>query len=357
MPPSLSEAKKSLEKVINKSRVHLYKPIQIAEILYRDRVVRDIDLGQLETYRTKSKGWRDEICIKFLGRTSTSSARFQDNLFEENAIPPRILKVLGKENRKNGGVVEAFIYKAFAEKHLQLENALGYCLLKTSENFSLQEFIAIFWEQAGLKRSLDKIFEIIVYSLFETLVTTACVKVDIHFEDSAKDLLLEFHEFTEKVLGISPTAPRLSLDAHFYRVGVTNAADRGLDIFANFGSVIQVKHLSLNTALAEDIVSNITAHKIVIVCKDADSEIIASLLTQIGWKNRIQSIVTIENLLDWYNRALKGDYSKILGSKLLETLSAEINSEFPSVGSSDFDDFINDREYRNLAIDEWKTFD
>ena len=33
---------------------------------------------------------------------------------------------------------------------------------------------------------------------------------------------------------------------HIYRVGVTNAADRGLDMWANFGPVIQVKHLTLN---------------------------------------------------------------------------------------------------------------
>ena len=37
------DAKKALDNVIKKSRVHLYKPIQIAEILYRDRTVGDID--------------------------------------------------------------------------------------------------------------------------------------------------------------------------------------------------------------------------------------------------------------------------------------------------------------------------
>ena len=62
----LSEAKIALDKVIKKARVHLYKPIQIAEILYRDRVVKDIKLSELETYRAKSKKWRDLICIPFL---------------------------------------------------------------------------------------------------------------------------------------------------------------------------------------------------------------------------------------------------------------------------------------------------
>lgn len=36
---SLEQAKQALDAVIEKGRVHLYKPIQVAEILYRDRVV------------------------------------------------------------------------------------------------------------------------------------------------------------------------------------------------------------------------------------------------------------------------------------------------------------------------------
>ena len=82
------QAKAALDNVIKKSRVHLYKPIQVAEILYRDRVFKDINLLSLEDYRTKSKKWRDEVSIVLLGRVSTSSARFQDDLFNDNATPP-----------------------------------------------------------------------------------------------------------------------------------------------------------------------------------------------------------------------------------------------------------------------------
>ena len=61
--PRREDAKNALDRVIQKSRVHLYKPIQIAEILYRDRTVGDIDLLDLNTYRSKSKKWRDDVCI------------------------------------------------------------------------------------------------------------------------------------------------------------------------------------------------------------------------------------------------------------------------------------------------------
>ena len=49
------DAKNALDKIISKSRVHLYKPIQIAEILYRIRNFGDIDPLNLESYRNESK--------------------------------------------------------------------------------------------------------------------------------------------------------------------------------------------------------------------------------------------------------------------------------------------------------------
>jgi hypothetical protein len=41
---NIKEAKQALDKVIEKGRVHLYKPVQIAEILYRDRTKQNIEL-------------------------------------------------------------------------------------------------------------------------------------------------------------------------------------------------------------------------------------------------------------------------------------------------------------------------
>ena len=148
----------------------------------------------------------------------------------------------------------------------------------------------------------------------------------------------------------------MSFDAHFHRVGVTNAADRGLDIFANFGAVVQVKHLNLSEDMAEGITNTITANKIVIICKNAEAKIISSLLTQIGWRSRIQSIITIEELSDWYDRALTGKHSLLLGDDLLENIREQIQLEFPSVGSDNFSLFIRNRNYHLIQHDLWKSF-
>lgn len=124
------EAKAALDKLISKSRVHLYKPIQIAEILYRKRLSPEMNLLDLESYRTKSRKWRDDISIELLGRKCSSSAKFQDNLFDDNAIPPRVLYILGEENNNNKGAVEAYIYSQFDNRHTQLAKALKYCINK-----------------------------------------------------------------------------------------------------------------------------------------------------------------------------------------------------------------------------------
>jgi type II restriction enzyme len=357
MSSNLKTAKDALDSIINKSRVHLYKPIQIAEILFSERTNNDLNINliELETYRTRSKKWRDIVCMQFLGRVSTSSAKFQDNLFEENAIPPELLSVLGIENNLHNGIVEAYIYSKFEEKHLQLENALNYCLQSTKENFDLTNFLNQFWDQPGLKRSLDKIFEIIIYSLFEVITTAINVKIDIYYDPEKTGILSEFSEFSEKVLNLTPTNNRKSMDAHFHRVGVTNAADRGLDMYANFGSVVQIKHLSLDEGLAEDVVTSITSNKIIIVCKSIEENTINSLLTQIGWRSRIQAIITVDELVSWYKKALTGIYSDELGEKIISTLSGEIKCEFPSVGNNDFQEFKNNRGYNNLSSEYWNT--
>jgi len=345
-------AKKALDIVIDKGRVHLYKPIQVAEILYRDRVFGDINLANLEDYRTKSKKWRDLVTIPLVGRKCTSSARFQDDLFNSNATPPDVLVVLGEENRRTNGAVEAYIYNQFTSKHTQLSNALDYCLNATTITFNVKVFIDSFWNEPGLKRSLDKIYEIVVYALFSTLVDALNLEVEITVEEDAYPLLQEFEDFSQKIMCLDCSIPQHIQDARVFRVGVTNAADRGLDMYSNWGPAIQIKHLSLDVSLAESIVNSVSSDKIVIVCKDAERDVIVSLLSQIGWRSHIQSIVTESDLVKWYDKALRGKYSDQLGDKLLYCLAQEIAEEFPSVDSTP--DIIKKRNYENITDSFWK---
>ena len=341
-------AKDQLDTVIRKARVHFYKPIQIAEILYKDRIERDIDLGDLETYRTPSRKWRDAISLRFIGRVSTSSARYQDDLFNANATPPTVLSQLGKINQNSNGAVEAYIYTALKDRLSQMSLGLSAVLQGDNNSFALRDFIDSFTRNPGLSRSVDKIFEIVVYALFSTLLEVLDVKIGVRIDSINNTVLSEFSDFTEKVLGLSEDTPELYQAAKVYRVGVTNAADRGLDMWANFGVAIQIKHISLTPTTLKDISSAISADRIIIVCKESEKDVLVSVLKQFGSANRIQSVITEDELEDWYEKALRGQSSELIGDKILQKLANEIKIEFPSI-TSEFDDFFKERGYDNLS--------
>lgn len=354
MEQELEKAKKALDTLINKARVHLYKPIQIAEILCRDRVSKDINLNDLESYRTRSKKWRDIVCIQFIGRVSTSSAKYQDNLFERNAVPPDIIEILGRENRDKNGIVEAYIYKNLRKRLSQMTSGLAYVKKSDRNKFEIEEFLRLFRNEPGLKRSVDKIFEIIVFSLFSALVDELEISVEVSLNQGKKELLEEFKDFAKDVINIDPENTTFKIPAKVHRVGVTNASDRGLDMWANFGIVIQIKHLSLDERLAEGIVSSVNGDRIIIVCKEAQQNVIASLLTQMGWRARIQSIITEEMLFKWYEKALRGKFGRLIGDKVLKTLSEEIKNEFPSSDTKELDEFEYERGYKLLHDEYWQ---
>lgn len=106
--------------------------------------------------------------------------------------------------------------------------------------------------------------------------------------------------------------------------------------------------------MAEDIVSTVTSDSIVIVCKDSEESVIKSLLNQLGWKSRIQSIVVESELTEWYEKALRGTYASSIGEKLLKTISDELILEFPSSDNSEFIEFYNSRGYDKIKDDYWK---
>jgi len=346
-------AKQALDKVIDKARVHFYKPIQIAEILYRDRIEQNIVFSKLDSYRNASKKWRDLICLQFLGRTSTSSARYQDDLFNDNAIPPSVLEVLGEENRISEGAVEAYIYRKFSQRFNQMSAGLSYCATHDKNSFKLDKFLALFWHEAGLRRSIDKVYEIIVYALFSTLVEVLEISVTVSMNIEKMSILQEFEDFAKHVIRLNPRQMAITCPARIHRVGVTNAADRGLDMWANFGLAIQIKHLSLTEELAENIVSSLSADRIVIICKEAEQKIIVSLLNQIGWKSKIQSVIVESDLLKWYETALQGKFSYLTGDKVLQKLSDEIKIEFPSTDKNELLQFLQKRGYDKFENTEW----
>ena len=106
--------------------------------------------------------------------------------------------------------------------------------------------------------------------------------------------------------------------------------------------------------LDESSVQSVSADRIIIVCKDSEKKIILSLLNQIGWKARIQSIVTESKLTEWYEKALRGEHKGILGKRLLKELASEITNEFPCSEPTELVQFLKERKYDKVADKYWK---
>jgi DNA (cytosine-5)-methyltransferase 1 len=352
MTTDIEKAKARLDKIINKSRTRFYKPIQIAEVLYNSRIDKNIDTSNKEDYRIKSKLWRDQVTDRLLKHSSTSSSRFQDDIWNDNAMPPEILKILDDFNKNYPGVVERYIYFKFKEKLGIIASIMEVVVTGVSspENFQLENLLSLFRQEAGIKRSIDKCYEIITYSLFQTVVNQLEAEITVKIPKKNYPLLQEFSDLSQVLLNVSPQKQEWTELAHIYRVGVTNAADRGLDMWANFGPVIQVKHLTLNSAQVETIVDQVESDNIIIVCRDADASVISILMKQIGWGKRVRGIVKESQLIEWYNRCLKGEFSHQLSQPLMNLLQQGFDEEFPEV--TGIMEFCQERKYTDINLPE-----
>lgn len=341
----MQAARERLDNFINKQRVAMYKPIQIAEILYRVRTRQDgmtLDkLDDVENYRNPSKRWRDAVTRLLIGQVSTSSQKYQDNVFESNAVPPELLKTLAQINNRFSGVVERYIYQRFGLKQRAILRIRKYVDEVGIEQFDLRQFLSLFRREPGLKRSIDKAYELVVYALFNALLRELRVKVAISVHPEQMGLLREFGDFTRIVLGIDAATPYREFAAGINRAGVANAADRGLDLWANFGPAVQVKHVTLSEEIADEVAEEVRAEEIIIVCKDAEEEVIKRVSEQLG--RRLRGIIKESDLISWYGRALSPQRSDNLGVTLMDSLRREFSLEFPF--SQTFEPFYKERGY------------
>jgi type II restriction enzyme len=345
------EAKERLDLIINKARTDLYKPIQIAEVLRRSRLYADIEIRDLRTFQNPSLRWRDEVTKRLLGKVSTSSARYQHDLWSGSAMPTDLLAILDSENKRTNGGVEKYIYSRFNERQNVVSGIINCLEGSTPQTFQLSSLIEMFNRQKGIKRSIDKAYEIITYALFETVVTILQTTITISIPPSKQELALEFSDLTYILTGIRNQEFSQTFDAHVYRVGVTNAADHGLDMWANFGLAIQVKHLSLDQEQVELAVDQIESDRIVIVCRDVDARAIEMVTKQISWGQRVKGFITESDLIKWYELCLRGKFAVQTGLVLMNNLTTGFKSDFPQVDA--FGEFWEERGYAYLSIDSF----
>ena len=77
--------------------------------------------------------------------------------------------------------------------------------------------MSLFRNEPGLKRSIDKIYEIVVYALFSTLIGALEVNIEVSLNNEKINLLQEFEDFTKRLMSLDSTLLSLKFPARIYR--------------------------------------------------------------------------------------------------------------------------------------------
>ncbi len=252
----ISEAKAKLDRVIKLSRIEMYKPIQIAELLREFKNNPSLNPLDLESYRNVSKDLRNKATLQLFGKISTSSMRFQDDLWSQSAVPPAALESLSKANF-NSSMVEEYIYQHVYSKNSRLIRIRKF--LDDMDSVEKIENLFDAFDSPGLRTSADRLYEVFVLSVLQTNLEVSNFEIQIIGEPS--DIT---GKATRKMIEASQRDNRRLTLA---KLGHTNAADAGLDIWSNFGVVISVKNYNLDVELFKAVLDDTPIGTLVIVCE------------------------------------------------------------------------------------------
>jgi len=259
---------------------------------------------------------------------------------------------------QNNGIVECYVYSHVREKFASIAVLCANLESMQADNFSLESFLGFFEDHAKFRGSVDKAYEIAVYALFDSLVAEMNATVSLSIDKNTLSLLREFEDFSRLVLGCDIRHPTIQQPARLFRVGTANANDAGLDMWANFGPAVQVKHLSLQPQAAVDICNGVRADQLVIVCKSCEMESIQSIIGQLGLGEKLRGIITENDLKRWYDKCFLPQYKESLGKRIVASMIQEMKLEFPLSDTEIFNRFFKERNYDQMILtDDWGISD
>lgn len=325
---NVNEAKAKLDRVIQLSRVEMYKPIQVAEILKELKDNQLIKPLNLETYRNLSKELRDNITSQLFGKVSTSSMRYQDDLWNDSAIPPTALSILAEVN-KHKSMVEEYIYQHVYAKNKNVIELRR--ILNKIQN--VEDVLRIFesFDIPSLRSSADRLYEVFTISVLQTDLENSDFKITLHGN-------IESLKGTSASKLISATENKIN-ELQLSKMGHTNAADAGLDIWTNFGVVINVKNYELSLDLFKNILGDTPVGHLVIVCEKVSSNLIENYKETS--KGRTVTFITREELIKDVQRILN---DKNKSKEFINRFVNFFDGEFPL--SRTLEDFMKMRNYQ-----------
>lgn len=344
-------ARQALDAVIDHARGQAYKAIHVAEILHRDRTEHgQFDLAVHESYRTRSKTWRDEVCERLVGATSRSNGAWQDSLFAQ-APTPETLTVLGRENRRLGGAVEAHVYRRLREVIAPVGDLAADCERTAPAEFSLLSMLDRCRMTPALQRIMARVFEISAWAVIDALVEATGVEITVAARSKRLGSLRLGALFEHWVLGRHGAERLVATPGAVQRLGVCCAGDGRVDLVSNFGFLAQVKHDRLDRALLLRIARQTPIEDATVICRDIARSYDATRLGADLRAASIRAVITERELTVWADQLASGQLGERAAQGLIRRLCEGLRREFPGVRGAALSQFIAERGYD--AVPAW----
>ena len=216
------------------------------------------------------------------------------------------------------------------------------------EEYSIKSLINACYDNPIFRFNHEKIFDAVFYSMFFALKSFLEGE---RLNALEKELILSNFGYLGLFVKLADTNVKKSEEGiRVYQISKSTEYDFNEDY--SDGVTLQIRHLSLNTSFINAYSTSIFCDHILIICKNSERKTIVRFLSQIGLKSRIQSIVTEDDLVRWYEKALRGSHAELLGNTLLETMRKELANEFPSIDETP--EIIKRRKYETIKNMEWK---
>lgn len=340
-----SKAQDRLQRLIDKARSQFFKPILVAETLRLHRM-DGLAITDRRLFKGPAVKALKAVALELFGRPVDLNYGYIDGAYEDGKLNPEALQQLARANKS--GEIERHIYAEMERRWGSYRDFTSKWERTAPAAFRVSEFIRDYEALVRLGNALGKLYEIVVYSLFRGVVEAAEGKIEFSLSEGKRDLLEALPDFCGIFFDLNPGEFSVTREATIYRAGRAHASDSGIDMWANFGPVIQVKHRAGFTAEhAARVVRTVRCDRLIIICKTQERrqvEEFAELLDAHGYVRILEE----DRVVEWYDALFSPRFVGDAGARIHAILLRELDDEFPIPSRDRMQKFFEQRGYGPL---------
>jgi hypothetical protein len=348
---NVSTARERIDKLIKQGKSQFLKPVMIAEILRLHRL-GELDLAEVRQFKGRGFASMREVASTLFKRHIDLNWEYVGGVFTDDKFSPATLQALAAINTR--GQIESYIYFRLEARWQAFRAFLSRWLGTDFRKFDIHEFIRHYESMEGLGNARGKLYEVVIYALFTSIVQAVDAKVQFILNPAKLDLLDSLAGFASTFFDLKPRTHKSEHPARIFRAGRTHASDSGIDMWANFGPVIQVKHQTNKTfepKHARKIIGSVRCDRLVIICRHKHRKKVAEFAELLQAESYVR-ILDEEQIVAWYDVIFAKENLPTIGQSVHAALIKELRDEFPIPPASGSLEFRTSRGYESV---DWPT--